>query len=63
MIKIENKVLCCCFNVTEQDVKDAIKDGVKTFEELQKRTQIGTECPPCTKASEEYFIKELQKTT
>lgn len=58
---MENKVLCECFNVTEEDVKNAINDGVTTFEELQKKTSMGTECPPCTIASKAYF-EEMIKT-
>ena len=28
-------VVCCCFNVTKDDIKKHIENGVKTFEELQ----------------------------
>lgn len=59
---MEDKVICCCFNVKESDVKKAIDNGVKTFKELQELTSMGTECPPCTKASEEYFNKVIKTT-
>lgn len=59
---MEDKVICGCFNVKESDVKKAIEDGIKTFEELQKRTSMGTECPPCTITSKEYFEK-IMKTS
>ena len=55
------EVLCGCHGVTKQDVQNAIKNGVKTFEELQKLTAIGTDCPPCTESSKEYFQQQLVK--
>jgi bacterioferritin-associated ferredoxin len=44
---MEDKVLCGCHNVTLEQVKKQISEGVSTFEELQKNTNIGTDCPPC----------------
>ncbi len=54
---MEEKVLCCCHNVTLKDVKAAISNGVQTFEELQEATQIGTDCPPCTENSKRVFTE------
>lgn len=55
----KSEVLCECHNVTKQDVIDAIESGVSSFEELQKLTAIGTDCPPCTESSKEYFQEQL----
>lgn len=57
---MEDKVLCCCHNVTLSQVKKQISDGVTTFEELQKKTNIGTDCPPCKEENMELF-KQLIK--
>lgn len=57
---MEEKVLCCCHNVTEKDVKKHIENGVKEFSKLQELTGIGTDCPPCTVSSEEAFNELLK---
>ncbi len=58
---MEEKVLCCCHNVTLKDVENQIKNGVKTFKELQDNTGIGTDCPPCATDSEKLFTEMLKK--
>jgi len=58
---MEKEVLCCCHNVTLDEVKDQIKLGVNSFEELQEKTKIGTDCPPCKEKNEELFKKLLDK--
>lgn len=58
------KVLCGCHNVTLEDVKNEIKKGVKTFEVLQAKTKIGTDCPPCKENNKQLFndlLSELKK--
>lgn len=52
---MENKVLCCCHNVTESDVKKHIAQGVTEFAKLQEITGIGTDCPPCKEQNEKVF--------
>ncbi|MBC2580049.1 (2Fe-2S)-binding protein [Clostridium sp. DJ247] len=42
-----NKVVCGCINVTVQDLKNAIKNGAKSFEEVQAVTNVGTGCGMC----------------
>lgn len=58
---MEKDVLCCCHNVTLQDVKEQIKKGVNSFSELQEITKIGTDCPPCKESNEELFNTLLKK--
>ena len=43
----ENKVVCGCFNITEQDLKNAINNGANSFEEVQTATKVGTGCGRC----------------
>jgi bacterioferritin-associated ferredoxin len=52
---MEKEVLCCCHNVTLDDVKDQIKLGVNSFDDLQVITKIGTDCPPCKEKNEKLF--------
>jgi NAD(P)H-nitrite reductase large subunit len=42
-----NKVVCRCLKVTEQDLNNAIKKGAKSFEEVQAATKVGTGCGRC----------------
>lgn len=43
-----NKVVCGCFKVTEEDIKTVIKNGAKSFEEVQAITKVSTGCGNCT---------------
>ena len=42
-----DKVVCGCINVTVKDLKDAIGNGAKSFEEVQSVTKVGTGCGKC----------------
>ncbi|WP_238917561.1 (2Fe-2S)-binding protein [Clostridium sp. YIM B02555] len=54
----ENQVVCGCFKVTVQDLANAIKNGAKSFEEVQAITKVGTGCGNCV-ASNKELVKEL----
>lgn len=41
------EVICTCLNVTDKDLEEAYKDGVRTWEDLQSRTKIGSACGGC----------------
>lgn len=58
---MENKVLCCCHNVTVEDVKKHIDQGVTNFEDLQAKTGIATDCPPCKENNEKVFKNMLEQ--
>jgi len=42
-----DKVVCGCKNVKVQEIKDAIANGAKSFEEVQEVTGVGTGCGHC----------------
>ena len=42
-----SEVICNCFNVTKDDILEAIKNGAKTLEEVQEATSAGTGCGSC----------------
>lgn len=52
---MEKEMLCCCHDVSLDDVKKQIELGVTNFEKLQEITKIGTDCPPCKEANEQLF--------
>jgi NAD(P)H-nitrite reductase large subunit len=55
---VNNKVVCGCFNVTELDIKNAINNGAKSYEEVQVATKVGTGCGGCL-VSSEALVNEL----
>ena len=56
-----NKVVCGCFNVTEEDIKNSIKNGANSFEEVQAATKVGTGCGKCV-GSNKALVNELLLT-
>lgn len=57
----DDKVICGCFTVTVQDVKNAIKNGAKSFEEVQAATNIGTGCGNCIESNKKLVGELLGK--
>ena len=43
------------------DVKQKIKEGVTSFQELQELTKLGTDCPPCKDQNEELFKQLIEQ--
>ena len=56
-----NKVVCGCFNVTVQDLNNAIKNGAKSFEDVQAATKVGTGCGNCVESNEALVAQLLAK--
>jgi bacterioferritin-associated ferredoxin len=54
----DNQVICTCINVTVKDLKDAIKNGAKSFEQVQSATKVGTGCTGCVD-SVKVLVDEL----
>jgi nitrogen fixation NifU-like protein len=45
--KEEERVVCTCMNITDQEIEHAVLEGVRTLYELQERTKAGTGCGEC----------------
>lgn len=41
------KIICQCMNVTDQEIEEAVLEGVRTYLELQEHTKLGTVCGQC----------------
>ncbi len=41
------KIVCECLEVTDEDIRMEVLEGVKDFDTLQKRTKVGTGCGKC----------------
>lgn len=50
-------LVCTCMGVMYQEIKDAIKNGSKTFDQLSKDLGVGTGCSSCV-AEVEAMLKD-----
>lgn len=57
----ESRVICHCLNVTEHDIKMEVLEGVKDFDELQKRTKVGTGCGKCIEEVKSVMNSYVEK--
>ena len=53
--KEETVTVCTCIGVTDKDIEEAVKQGDRTWEDLQKRTKIGTGCGECREEAKELL--------
>jgi len=56
-----NEVVCSCFNLTVQDLKNSIENGAKSFEEVQTATKVGTGCNNCIDSAKSIVDELLAK--
>ena len=47
IIKEKSEIICRCLDVTNHEIEEAVLEGKKTFEEVQKKTKAGTGCGAC----------------
>jgi nitrogen fixation NifU-like protein len=45
--KEEERVVCKCMSITDQEIEHAVLEGARTFYELQEMTKVGTGCGEC----------------
>ncbi|PJI06790.1 MULTISPECIES: (2Fe-2S)-binding protein [Clostridium] len=57
----DDEIVCGCLNLTVKDIKDAVKNGAKSFEEVQEATEVGTACGACVDEVTELVNELLQK--
>ncbi len=52
----EKKIICTCFNVTENQIWEAVKvNGLKTVEEVTNYTKAGGACGRCKGLTGRYY--------
>ena len=56
-IKVIDKIL----KITDHDIEEAVLDGARTFEDLQKRTKIGVQDKTCITEAEQLLRFYLEK--
>lgn len=54
------RVVCTCRRVPESDLRDAVRDGAETFEEVQARTTCSTGCGTCERSVRRIIGEELE---
>ena len=47
IVEEEARIICQCMNVTDKEIEEAVKDGARTYEDIQNRTKAGTVCGQC----------------
>lgn len=57
----DNSIVCGCLQVTVSDIDEAIKNGAKSFEEVQEITQVGTGCGQCVESNRELVNQLLAR--
>ena len=60
-MKDEGPILCLCLNVSLGDVEQAVRQGARTFQEVQQLTRCGRSCGMCSQAiqqSLDYLLQE-----
>lgn len=43
----ETRTICQCMNVTDKEIESAVKNGARSYEDLQNMTKAGTVCGQC----------------
>ncbi len=55
------KLVCHCRKVTNGDIKTAVENGVRTFEELQEATNVAKGCKRCKEAAERVMAEFISE--
>lgn len=59
-----NYIVCSCNGTTAGQIEQAVKDGARTFEEVQARLHIGKQCIKCKELAGllvESYVEELEE--
>lgn len=57
---MKNRLVCECYNIWAEDIKKALEEGAKSFEDLEKSMRLGVLCSACIKDSK-LVIEEIKK--
>jgi NAD(P)H-nitrite reductase large subunit len=58
---MERQLICFCHGVTEEEIRQSIRNGAHTVEAVQAATQASTGCGGCFSEVERILADELQK--
>ena len=57
---MEDRIICECMNVSYEDIKNAVKEGAKTLDDIKEATEAGTICGACEDEIQEVLDELLQ---
>jgi bacterioferritin-associated ferredoxin len=52
-------IVCLCHRISDRQIQQAVKDGVRDFEELQDDTCIARNCGCCEDCARQVFDQAL----
>jgi len=53
--------VCLCKSVTDHQIRAAVDDGVRSFEDMQTRLDVGSVCGSCTCEVKQIMQRRLAK--
>ncbi len=59
--KTESRIVCTCLVISEEDIEEAVAEGVRTFYELQEKTKISTACGGCKEDATNVMQNYIKK--
>lgn len=57
---MKNRLVCECYDIWVEDIKNALENGADTFEDLERSMRLGVLCSACIGDSKKV-IEELRK--
>jgi len=60
MNRLDDDIICFCEEVTVKDIRNAIKNGATTVEEITEVTRAGLACGTCIEDLEDILEEELK---
>ena len=52
---MEEIEVCVCLRISLQEILEALENGAKTIEDIQKLTKAGTVCKLCVSSKEDIY--------
>lgn len=56
---MENRIICSCFDISVEDIQNAINNGAKSYDEVVEATSIGNACGVCESEAREVVAELL----
>ncbi len=48
-------IVCLCHRVSDRDIRAAVDEGVRCFEQLQDETRVASSCGCCMECAQQVF--------
>ena len=54
--------VCVCKSVTDHQIREAVEEGITSFESIQAHLSVGTQCGACACEVKEIMEEKLNQT-